>query len=183
MRHEIPSPGYMIDRVRFDRDLARRAAFAGATVVSSARLVGRERDLWIVRHASGELRVQARFLIAADGPVSKVADVLGLNRLDLVKGIQAEVPLTKRLDKTLVFLSREMTGGYGWLFPKGLAANVGTGSRSGPGNQCRRAPGALIGMAQGPPHHRSREALQNRRSHSRFRHSGADRGGRHPLRG
>ncbi len=127
LRQEILSPGYLIDRVRFDRDLARRAAFDGATVLSSARLAGSERDRWIVRHASDELPIKARFVIAADGPLSKVADILEFKRPEVLKGIQAEVPLKTRLNKTLVFLNREMTGGYGWLFPKGLAANVGLG--------------------------------------------------------
>lgn len=127
LRQEILSPGFLVDRVRFDRDLARKAAFDGAMVLSSARLVGRERGEWIVKHAYRELRVRARFVIAADGPLSKVAEILKLKRPDMLKGIQVEVPLRHELDRTLVFLSRDMTGGYGWLFPKGLAANVGLG--------------------------------------------------------
>lgn len=125
LRHEIPSPGYLIDRVRFDRDLARNAASNGATVISSARLVGHDRDTWIIKHASERVWVRARLVIAADGPLSKVAEILGLTRPDVLKGVQAEVPLTSALSKTMVFLSTPVVGGYAWLFPKGPVANVG----------------------------------------------------------
>jgi len=35
------------------------------------------------------------------------------------------VPLTKKLQNTHIFFTPHILGGYGWLFPKGKAANVG----------------------------------------------------------
>ncbi|MEJ2717517.1 MAG: FAD-dependent monooxygenase, partial [Deltaproteobacteria bacterium] len=89
--HESRSPGLLIDRVRFDRDLARTAAAQGATVLSSARLVGRTRDSWIVRYRGRELHVRATYVIAGDGPVSTVGSLLGLTRPETLRGVQVEV--------------------------------------------------------------------------------------------
>jgi geranylgeranyl reductase family protein len=124
---ESLSPGFLIDRVRFDRALAWDAAVSGAAVLSSARLVGRDNDAWIVRARGAKLMVRPRFVIAADGAVSSVATLLGMGYPELLRGVQLQAPLRLPLDRTFVFLSQELIGGYGWLFPKGKMANVGLG--------------------------------------------------------
>jgi geranylgeranyl reductase family protein len=131
---EIPCPaagfsaqGFVIDRVRFDRDLARDAAALGATVLAGARLVGRQDNSWIVLQRGEKFSIRPRFIIAADGAASTVAALQGMARPAFLRGVQKEVPLVRSLDRTLVFLCRELVCGYGWLFPKGKAANVGLG--------------------------------------------------------
>ncbi len=126
-RVESPSPGFVIDRVRFDRELAREAAEAGALVYCSARLVGGRDREWVVRFGGSETTVQADYVIAGDGAVSTVARCLGLEPGPFVKGLQAEVPLSEPLTRTVVYLHRDFRHGYGWLFPKGRVANVGIG--------------------------------------------------------
>ena len=126
------SPGFLIDRVRFDRQLAREAATAGAVVLSGARLKGWKDDGWTIGIDGQEIQIQARFVVAADGAVSTVASVLGLDQSDFLRGVQVEAPLVRPLNKTMVFLSRDLKGGYGWLFPKGKVANVGLGVASEP---------------------------------------------------
>lgn len=123
----VSSPGFMMDRVRFDRDLARKAASAGAEVYSGARLVKKTDDGWVVNFGEQHRVFNPKVVIAADGARSAVAGALGLPQPDLLKGIQIEAPLSGSLDRTLIFLSKDMVGGYGWLFPKGNAANVGLG--------------------------------------------------------
>ena len=113
--------------MRFDRELARAAAAQGATVLSSTRLVGRKNNSWVIRHRARDLHVRARYVIAGDGPVSTVASILGLRRPETLRGVQVEVPLVRPQEKTFVFLSQKLVGGYGWLFPKGSVANVGLG--------------------------------------------------------
>ncbi|MCA1960363.1 MAG: NAD(P)/FAD-dependent oxidoreductase [Desulfomonile sp.] len=122
-----PSPGYLIDRPRFDRDLAREAASVGALILSSVRVTGRAGDAWVMRRKGCEMQVRARLVIAADGALSSVASVLGEPLPEVLRGVQIEAPLVRPLDRTLVYLSREIVGGYGWLFPKGRVANVGLG--------------------------------------------------------
>jgi len=127
-RSEILSPGFLIDRVRFDRDLAREAAAQGVTVFCSARLVGAEDGAWVVEHGGQKKVFRPRLTIASDGARSTVAATLALKPPKVLRGLQVEVPLVEPLNKTLVFLDRNFVGGYGWLFPKGKAANVGIGA-------------------------------------------------------
>jgi len=123
-----PSPGFLIDRVRFDRELACHAAQKGACVLTGARLCSRERDGgWIFSCGNQLHRVTPKYVIAADGAASTVARLLKLDRPSYVVGCQLQVPLARPMDNTLVFLDRRFRGGYGWLFPKGVAANVGIG--------------------------------------------------------
>jgi digeranylgeranylglycerophospholipid reductase len=132
---ETLSPGFLIDRVRFDRDLAREAAAQGATVFCSARLVCAEDGAWVVEHG-GQMKVfRPRLTIASDGARSTVAAAMAMKPPGVLRGLQVEVPLVEPLNKTLVFLDRNFVGGYGWLFPKGKAANVGIGAI--PGKQIR----------------------------------------------
>jgi digeranylgeranylglycerophospholipid reductase len=125
---QVPSPGFMIDRIRFDRDLAREAAASGSVVMSSSRLISAAKGVWTVKTAGTEEAFRPRFVIAADGALSTVASILGLPRLNFVSGLQVEAPLTRPLDRTMIFLDRKFVTGYGWLFPKGRVANVGIGA-------------------------------------------------------
>ena len=134
-RSEMLSPGFLIDRVRFDRDLAREAAAQGVTVFCSTRLVGAEDGAWVVEHGGEEKVFRPRLTIAADGARSTVAAAMAMKPPQVLRGLQVEVPLVEPLNKTLVFLDQNFVGGYGWLFPKGKAANVGIGAI--PGKQIR----------------------------------------------
>jgi len=129
---QTKSPGFLIDRPRFDRELARAAAAAGARVFSSTRVVRRDGDSWTVRSRNEEFALKPRYVVAADGALSTVASSMGLSRPELVVGVQVEAPLVSPLEGTLVFLDRTFVGGYGWVFPKGTVANVGVGVVAGP---------------------------------------------------
>jgi len=123
----IASPGFLIDRVRFDRDLAREAAGAGATVLCATRLLHTENGIWTARSGKEETRLSPRFVIAADGALSTVARCLDLEQPDVLRGLQVEAPFSGDPDRTYVYLGRSFVGGYGWIFPKGKTANVGIG--------------------------------------------------------
>ncbi len=123
----IQSPGFMINRIKLDRDLARKAAFNGAMVLCATRLIGRENRSWIIQSRGKKSLVTPKLTIAADGAASTVAAILGMKRPDLLQGLQMEVPLNSPLEDTFVFLDRNFVGGYGWLFPKETTANVGIG--------------------------------------------------------
>ncbi|MGO9569965.1 MAG: geranylgeranyl reductase family protein [Desulfomonilaceae bacterium] len=134
-RSQMLSPGFLIDRVRFDRDLAREAASQGVTVFCSARLLRAKDAGWVVKHGGEQKIFLPGLTIAADGACSTVAAALAMKPPKVLRGLQVEVPLVGPLNKTLVFLDRNFVGGYGWLFPKGKAANVGIGAI--PGKQIR----------------------------------------------
>lgn len=122
-------PGIMIDRARFDQALAQRATDAGVTELleTSFESVDVARSTATVRKGNQRTEIGFRVLVAADGPGSRVAQSLGLPRLETVDTRQYEVPLLRRHVHTDIFLSADYPGGYAWLFPKGSVANLGLG--------------------------------------------------------
>jgi digeranylgeranylglycerophospholipid reductase len=142
---ETTSPGYLIDRYRFDRDLARRASKQGSFVLSGTRFVSASEGEWTIRTGNTSTVVTPKYVVAADGPTSSVAKSLGIPRLKTLIGLQVEVPLVEPLEKTYIFLSSTFFGGYGWLFPKGLTANVGVGLAIGIGIRPGKILNAFLG--------------------------------------
>ncbi|MEO0180480.1 MAG: NAD(P)/FAD-dependent oxidoreductase [candidate division WOR-3 bacterium] len=134
--------GYILERRIFDRDLAVRAASAGAEFLVSARFTGARRtkddiELSFV-HLGKDERVRARLVIGADGPASAVGKALGL----AVDVSHADVHYTAQVLLSDGDISGDWLGlysgsdiglhGYAWLFTKrdGLAnAGVGVADR------------------------------------------------------
>ena len=123
--HKAPFPGHMIDRAEFDRQQVEAAIVAGAdcrtgVAVSQLRADGS------VRTRAG-LNIHAKIIIGADGPLSTVGRAVNRKNEHLVYARQVVVPLKTSHDATDIFLSAEIPGGYGWLFPCRDVANVGVG--------------------------------------------------------
>jgi flavin-dependent dehydrogenase len=66
-------------------------------------------------------------VVGADGPRSIVGRAIGQINRQLVETRQVTVRLRHRHEATDIFLSAEIPGGYGWLFPKDDVANLGAG--------------------------------------------------------
>jgi geranylgeranyl reductase family protein len=117
-------PGRMLDRAAFDKSLVDEAARAGADIRFSS---------FVNAIAEGGVRLsdgsslRAPVIIGADGPRSRAGKAIGSVNTELVETRQITVPLTAAYPATDIFLSAAIPGGYGWLFPKGAAANVGAG--------------------------------------------------------
>lgn len=118
-------PGHIVDRAAFDRALVEVAARAGAETRFGASLHGLADD-GRVQMFGGET-VSPRVVIGADGPHSVVGRAIGSVNEALVETRQIAVPLLRPHEATDIFLSATIPGGYGWLFPKGAAANLGLG--------------------------------------------------------
>lgn len=128
--HASAFPGLMIDRAAFDAALASQARQLGADIRSDARLVALDvahRRAAMKTTDAGQIEIEYRVLIAADGPHSSVAELLKLPRLATVNTRQYTVPLLKPSADTDVWLADDFPGGYAWLFPKGAVANLGAG--------------------------------------------------------
>ena len=123
-------PGLMIDRAAFDRAIATDAAQAGARLLLGARLVELDIEKRSARIArdDGMVEITFRLVVAADGPHSRVAEAIGLPRLETVDTRQYTVPLRTSGSDTDIWLSDAYPGGYAWLFPKGDVANLGLGA-------------------------------------------------------
>ncbi len=127
--HEASFPGVMIDRARFDRALAERARDVGARIRPASSLVHLDVATRTAVIRSGGRRECVRFelLVAADGPASPIARLMGLPRLTIVHARQWSVSLPVPRAHTEIWLSPGYPGGYAWLFPKGACANLGVG--------------------------------------------------------
>jgi digeranylgeranylglycerophospholipid reductase len=136
-----PDAGYILDRTRFDRDLAERATAAGATlwVNTEARGLnssdGELFDRVLLWRDNAECAVRCRIILGCDGVESLAGRWAGLDTtlapddLDtsaqyLLGGLTNVAP-----HKMEIHLSAELTpGGYAWIFPKNATtANVGLG--------------------------------------------------------
>jgi flavin-dependent dehydrogenase len=118
-------PGYMLDRAAFDAALVCAAERAGARCafgagVRSVRPDGR------VELADGRTLI-AKVVVGADGPRSIAGRAIGQSNRQLVETRQFTVSLQRSYQATDIFLSADIPGGYGWLFPKGDVANLGAG--------------------------------------------------------
>lgn len=117
--------GRMIDRARFDAELVSRAEAAGAACRFGVALITLPND-GIATLSDGTC-IEARVIIGADGPRSRVGQAIGCTNTELVETRQITVPLESPHEATDIFLSAEIPGGYAWLFPKGNTANLGLG--------------------------------------------------------
>jgi digeranylgeranylglycerophospholipid reductase len=118
-------PGHMLDRAAFDASLVEEAVRAGADVRLLC-FIRKVTDDGVVELADGSA-LRAPVIIGADGPRSRAGKAIGAVNAELVETRQVTVPLREPHAATDIFLSAEIPGGYGWLFPKGELANLGAG--------------------------------------------------------
>ena len=118
-------PGHMLDRAAFDAALVDRAEAAGAAC-RFGTAVRRIHSDGAVELADGH-RLAADVIVGADGPRSAAGRAIGQVNAALVETRQITVPLARPHDATDIYLSADIPGGYGWLFPKGDVANLGAG--------------------------------------------------------
>lgn len=132
--------GWVLERKIFDKDLAKRAARAGAKIMSKAELLDVKREdgkvKAVISFHGKEMDITAKVIVAADGVESKTARMLGLDTSMSLEEVCscAQFEMTNiKIDPecTDFFFDQEMSpGGYFWIFPKGKdSANVGLGVR------------------------------------------------------
>lgn len=122
---KAPFPGHMIDRAEFDRRQVEAAVAAGADCHMGVAVSRINADGSVLTRSGSTLR--AKLIVGADGPFSTVGKAINRKNEQLVYARQVVVPLIDAHDATDIFLSAEIPGGYGWLFPRGDSANVGVG--------------------------------------------------------
>jgi len=134
--------GYVLDRTRFEPELAERAARAGAAIRIGTEAVGLERaegpggGSWRVRlrGPGGEETVTARVVIGADGVETMIGRWAGLETRVAARDMEScaqYVVSNIEFDPDAIYLHfgpSVSPGGYAWIFPKGEGvANVGLG--------------------------------------------------------
>jgi len=131
--------GYILDRKRFDYDLAMMAAQQGVKVITKAYVAGLLNQNGtvngvVVHHLGSEYRLHAKIVIGADGVESRVGRWAGLKTSMGLKDIETCVQMTvsnielERPYADFYFSHQLAPGGYLWVFPKNQhLANIGLG--------------------------------------------------------
>ena len=130
--------GYILDRSRFEPALAAEAGSAGADIRVGTEAVAltRQGDRWRValRGRRGDVDLDARIVIAADGVEALVARWAGLDTRVPSRDMEScaqYVVSNITFDPDAIYLHfghRVAPGGYAWIFPKDVGvANVGLG--------------------------------------------------------
>jgi len=125
--YEMKSPGYMLDRSLFDKDLAASAISSGAKILIGTKAIGLSPEGLTVEHGSKKETIPAKVFIGADGASSSVAGFLGQPPLKTIAALQYEIVQSEPQNHVDVYFHKDYEGGYGWFFPKGKTANVGIG--------------------------------------------------------
>jgi len=79
----------------------------------------------VVTSESTRLAIEARVIIACDGPDSTAAHLLELPAQPHLNVIQLEVPLLRETSWLEFWLARRLRGGYAWFYPKRITAGIG----------------------------------------------------------
>jgi geranylgeranyl reductase family protein len=125
--YEMKSPGYMLDRSLFDKELVASAVLAGAKISIETRAVSLFAEGLAVERGSEKETIRSKIFIGADGVHSAMARFVGQPSLKTIVALQYEVVMPKPQNYVDVFFHKDYEGGYAWYFPKGSTANVGVG--------------------------------------------------------
>jgi len=108
---------FVVDRGLLDREMAEKAADAGAEFRLKTSAAGIRGTALLTRGVRGREEFPFRLLIAADGPRSSISRMLGFRRPQVyLAGIQAEVPCS--IDPRCVELHPNASPDFfGWAIP------------------------------------------------------------------
>jgi flavin-dependent dehydrogenase len=123
----MKSPGYMLDRSLFDKELAASAVFSGAKISIGTKAIGFSPEGLAVERGSKKETISSKVFIGADGAFSSVARFVGQPPLMTIAALQYEVVISRPRNQTDVYFHKDYEGGYAWFFPKGRTANAGVG--------------------------------------------------------
>ncbi len=135
---DLPEAGCILERKVFDKYMAMDAGRAGAEIKIKTLATSMERvdeGFLVDAECMGEkFQIQAKIVIAADGPESRVARWAGLKTAvkpkDMESAAQFEMAGVEMENNNCIefYFGSVAPGGYAWIFPKGDdIANVGLG--------------------------------------------------------
>ncbi len=141
-----PSMFLVIERKKFEKQLAVKTANLGVNIITKTKAVDVIKENGFVKGVvlerfGGKMVVNSKIIIAADGPVSGIARKAGLKiysepkRFDSCAQFQmANIKIEKNIAE--MYFGNFAPGGYVWIFPKSEGfANIGIGINGGEGNK------------------------------------------------
>ncbi len=147
----------VLDRAAFDIFLAERARRAGVTYLFGSEVIsietGTESATVRIKQPAEPSELEARALVLASGPGSKLVEEYGLGRTDLVLGVQVEVDIDIAPgdeNKVAVYLGRGIAPGFfAWLVPPSSPkAYLGLMSRHSAESYLRKLLSSLAGQGE-----------------------------------
>ncbi len=144
--YTCPFKGTTLDRRSSDKYLAKLAVEAGADLKTSTSLLSVEDG--VAKTTLGDVRFKV--LVGADGPNSRTAREVGLERpADRYPAVTCQVD--GDFEPTIrMYFGSVAPGGYAWLIPKRRGANMGAGFNpgmlSGSPSDCLRAFASGLGL-------------------------------------
>ena len=126
----FPRAGYCIRKDAFERWLFEDFAALGGEAHLGERVLGAAEENGRVRLRTRRGEYAAVAVVAADGPLSRVAVALGLVRdVRCISAIQYKFHAGDDRGAGILnfYFSGRMAGGYFWLFPRGDEISVGVG--------------------------------------------------------
>ena len=141
---KLNSPGYMLNRSIFDKELAAGAAKKGVDIFINTLCASKEKGKIVINKNGRQMKILPKVIIGADGPKSTVGEWINSTNKDFMIGLQYELPLITPLDHTEIYFDYDFFGGYGWLFPKENSANVGIGIRYNPESKTNKSLSSIL---------------------------------------
>lgn len=133
---------YLTQRRHLDVFLLERAIKAGAGFFPRSAVTEVESTKDGFRVKAGQASLLGSYLVAADGANGVTARLAGIDTPRwsgiALEGNVAADPIPARWAETIGVDFGHISGGYGWLFPKGDHVNIGLGSWRGAGPSLRR---------------------------------------------
>lgn len=127
---ETPGPVWMVRRDQFDHFLVEQAVKAGAELWDQTEVTGLEESEEGVSVTTARGKIQACYLIGADGAKGKVGAWLGLSKRATLIGGAIELEIEAPVPETNVahFDFGSVAYGYLWNFPKAEGHSIGIGT-------------------------------------------------------
>lgn len=114
------TPMWMVQRSQFDNFLIEQATGKGAEFKSGVEVTGAslQGDTWQIQTSAGAF--EGKYLIAADGASSTVAQLLGMGNTPTIAAASLHVPgtVSDRRKVTAFFDFGSLKNGFMWCFPK-----------------------------------------------------------------
>lgn len=126
---QFSAPGYVLNRVLFDKWRAINAIKNGAELWLNTKFIKLTDGDAFLQRPNGIVKIKAKIIVGADGPQSAVSRAINKKYEGYVIAFQQEFPLVRPMDFTEIYFDKKFFGGYAWFFPKCYSANVGLGIR------------------------------------------------------
>ena len=114
---------YVIDRGKFDKELAERAMAEGVKYFLNFEVKNVKKN-----RIEGKEGIEFDFLIGADGAKSRIAEIYGMGDIEYINAIQG-IAHGKEKEFVHVYLDNSISPGFfSWTIPDGEKLRVGLGS-------------------------------------------------------